>query len=58
MRRPGTLVLEFLPAIPPGLPRGEFMAQLQRRIETASARLIPADMALSGAAEKADQPMA
>ncbi len=45
MRRPGTIVLEFLPAIPPGLPRGKFMAELQERIETASARLIPADMA-------------
>ena len=45
MRRPGTIVLEFLPAIPPGLPRGKFMAELQERIETASARLIPEDMA-------------
>ncbi len=43
MRRPGTLVLEFLPAIPAGLPRDEFMAQLQDRIETATALLIPAD---------------
>lgn len=39
LRRPGTLVVEFLPAIPPGLPRREFTALLQERIETASARL-------------------
>ncbi len=42
IRRPGTIVVEFLPAIPPGLPRRAFMAQLQERIETASARLLPA----------------
>jgi 1-acyl-sn-glycerol-3-phosphate acyltransferase len=39
LRRPGTLVVEFLPAIPPGLPRREFSPLLQERIETASARL-------------------
>jgi 1-acyl-sn-glycerol-3-phosphate acyltransferase len=43
MRRPGTLIVEFLPPIPPGLPRREFMALLQERIETASARLAHAD---------------
>ena len=43
MRRPGTIVVEFLPAIPPGLPRAEFMALLQDRIETATARLLPRD---------------
>jgi 1-acyl-sn-glycerol-3-phosphate acyltransferase len=42
MRRPGTLVVEFLPAIPPGLPRREFMALLEERIETASAHLASA----------------
>jgi 1-acyl-sn-glycerol-3-phosphate acyltransferase len=41
-RRPGTLVVEFLPAIPPGLPRREFMALLEERIEAASARLASA----------------
>ena len=43
MRRPGTIVVEFLPAIPPGLPRAEFMALLQDRIESATARLFPQD---------------
>ncbi|MBT7759829.1 MAG: 1-acyl-sn-glycerol-3-phosphate acyltransferase [Rhodospirillaceae bacterium] len=39
MRRPGTIVLEFLEPIPPGLPRKEFDALLQTRIETATAAL-------------------
>ncbi|HEY0266607.1 MAG TPA: lysophospholipid acyltransferase family protein [Rhizomicrobium sp.] len=38
---PGTIVLEFLPALPPGLKRAEFMATLQDRIETATAALLP-----------------
>lgn len=37
--RPGTVTMEFLPPIPPGLERKEFMAQLQEHIETASERL-------------------
>lgn len=41
VRRPGTIVIEFLPAIPPGLSREEFMARLQTRIETASTALLP-----------------
>jgi 1-acyl-sn-glycerol-3-phosphate acyltransferase len=37
---PGTIVIEFLPAIPPGLDSRAFLATLQERIETASKRLI------------------
>lgn len=40
LRRPGRIVLEFLEPIPPGLPRREFLAELERRIEPASARLL------------------
>lgn len=40
LRRPGTVVFEFLEPIPAGLKRGEFMKQLQARIETASAALL------------------
>lgn len=40
-KKPGTIVLEFLPAIPPGLKRGDFMRQLEDSIETATARLLP-----------------
>jgi 1-acyl-sn-glycerol-3-phosphate acyltransferase len=40
MRRPGTIVYEFLEPIPAGLKRGEFMRTLQDRIETASAALM------------------
>ena len=38
---PGTIVLEFLPPIPPGLKRGAFMARLEADIETATAALLP-----------------
>jgi 1-acyl-sn-glycerol-3-phosphate acyltransferase len=38
---PGTIVLEFLPPIPPGMKRAEFMAQLESRIETATNKLLP-----------------
>jgi 1-acyl-sn-glycerol-3-phosphate acyltransferase len=40
VRHPGTIVLEFLPAIPPGLPRREFDSRLKADIETATARLV------------------
>ncbi|MBI5941857.1 MAG: 1-acyl-sn-glycerol-3-phosphate acyltransferase [Caulobacterales bacterium] len=39
-RYPGTIVFEFLPAIPPGLKRGEFMREVEARIETATNALI------------------
>ncbi|WP_442753770.1 lysophospholipid acyltransferase family protein [Methylocystis sp. JAN1] len=38
--RPGTIVMEFLPVILPGLPTREFFEKLQTEIETASDRLI------------------
>lgn len=40
LRRPGTVVVEFLPVIPPGLPKAAFFRLLQERIETATDRLI------------------
>ena len=39
-KRPGTITLEFLGAIPPGLRRDAFMPLLQERIETATAALL------------------
>jgi 1-acyl-sn-glycerol-3-phosphate acyltransferase len=39
-RYPGTIVFEFLPPIPAGLKRAEFMAELENRIETASTALL------------------
>ncbi|MNU87748.1 1-acyl-sn-glycerol-3-phosphate acyltransferase [compost metagenome] len=39
-RYPGTIVFEFLPPIPAGLKRAEFMAELESRIETASTALL------------------
>lgn len=35
-RYPGTIVVEFLDPIPPGLPRSEFLSRLQSAIETAA----------------------
>ncbi|MGE3143222.1 MAG: lysophospholipid acyltransferase family protein [Hyphomonadaceae bacterium] len=41
MRSPGHVYVKILPPIAPGLPRAEFMAELQARIETASEALLP-----------------
>ena len=40
MKRRGRIVLEFLDPIPPGWPRPRLMAELERRIETATAALV------------------
>jgi 1-acyl-sn-glycerol-3-phosphate acyltransferase len=42
IRRPGKVILEFLPPIPPGLPRREFQARLESQVEAATARLAAA----------------
>lgn len=39
IKRPGRIVLEFLPAIEPGLDRHSFMKELEERIESATAFL-------------------
>jgi 1-acyl-sn-glycerol-3-phosphate acyltransferase len=41
LRKPGTIVYEYLEPIPPGLKRAEFMRLLEDRIETASTALLP-----------------
>ncbi len=41
LRRPGRIVYEFLPPIPPGLNRADFMATLEQRLEAASKALLP-----------------
>ena len=40
IKRPGRIVVEFLPPIAPGLERKAFMAELEQRLESATARLI------------------
>lgn len=40
LRRPGTAVVEFLPRLPAGLPRDEFMQRLEFEIETVSNALM------------------
>ena len=41
LKRPGTIVLEFLEPIPPGMKRDAFMTLLESRIETATSTLLP-----------------
>ena len=41
IRKPGTIVFEYLEPIPPGLKRAEFMRLLEERIETKSLELLP-----------------
>ena len=40
LRHPGTIIIEFLPAIPAGLPRAEFQRRLQDAIETSTRQLV------------------
>ena len=40
LRHAGTIIVEFLPAIPPGMKRREYSAALEEAIETATARLL------------------
>jgi 1-acyl-sn-glycerol-3-phosphate acyltransferase len=51
LRRPGTIRVEIMPPIAPGMGKAEFQALLQERIETASDRLLAqgrAELALLG----------
>jgi 1-acyl-sn-glycerol-3-phosphate acyltransferase len=50
---PGTVVMEYLPPIPPGMPKDVFLPLLQDRIETATDRLVA-----EGVAELAAQGIA
>ena len=43
MRSPGHVTFKVLPPIPPGLPRDEFMRELERILETESQALLPPD---------------
>jgi 1-acyl-sn-glycerol-3-phosphate acyltransferase len=47
-KRPGRITLEILPAIPPGGERRAVMAELEERIEAATARLVAAAQASAG----------
>ena len=48
MRYPGTIVVEFLDPIPPGLKRRAFANEVQDRIETASRRLLEEEGSVTG----------
>ncbi|PZO51954.1 MAG: 1-acyl-sn-glycerol-3-phosphate acyltransferase [Alphaproteobacteria bacterium] len=43
MRSPGHVTFKVLPPIPPGLPRDEFMRELERILESESQALLPPD---------------
>ncbi len=49
VKRRGRIVLEFLEPIPPGWPRRRLMAQLEQRIESATAALVREGKAFRGA---------
>jgi len=42
LKKPGTIVVEILPPIPPGLPRAQMMQELETRLEEATDRLVVA----------------
>lgn len=50
MRSPGHVTFKVLPPIPPGLPRDEFMRELERVLETESQALLPPEKRRSVAA--------
>ncbi len=55
IKRPGTIVMDILPPMPRGLSRRDFMAELESRIESATARLTgrPVDNMVDGSAGRA-----
>jgi 1-acyl-sn-glycerol-3-phosphate acyltransferase len=52
-RTPGHIVFEVLPAIPPGLSRKDFMAELESRIESSAQALYEEGLARRGASKAA-----
>ncbi len=48
LKRSGTILVEILPALPPGLPRRQFIGRLQADIEAASDRLLAEGLAELG----------
>ncbi len=40
IKKPGTITIEFLPPILPGLPRAEMMEKLKTALEAATDRLV------------------
>jgi 1-acyl-sn-glycerol-3-phosphate acyltransferase len=40
VKKPGEILIQYLPAIPPGLDRKAFMAELEQRLEPAAQKLL------------------
>ena len=53
VRRPGTILVEFLEPIPPGMETSLFQQTLQQRVETATGRLVAEALARDGSACRA-----
>jgi len=53
LKKPGRIVLEYLPPIPPGLPRKDFAVKLEERIHAASLRLLNESTLAAGLDSKA-----
>jgi 1-acyl-sn-glycerol-3-phosphate acyltransferase len=43
VKKPGEILIQYLPAIPPGLDRKAFMAELEQRLEPAAQKLLTGD---------------
>jgi 1-acyl-sn-glycerol-3-phosphate acyltransferase len=56
LKRPGRIVLEFLDPIPPGWPRQRLMAELEERVEGATAALEAEALAADGAPLPRERP--
>jgi 1-acyl-sn-glycerol-3-phosphate acyltransferase len=56
VKRPGRITVEFLPALPAGLDRRRFMAELERRIETATSALEAGDKVTHKPVDPGDRP--
>ncbi len=58
LKRPGRIVLEFLPPLPAGLDRRRFMAELEQRTETATAMLEAVEKRAGNSVDRGDKPAA
>ena len=48
LKHPGTITLEFLDPIPPGLPRAKVARMIEQQVEAASERLLAAETQPAG----------
>jgi 1-acyl-sn-glycerol-3-phosphate acyltransferase len=56
LRHAGTVIFEFLPPIPAGMPESEFMTELTTKIESTVARLVQEGVAEQSALKRKTHP--